>query len=116
MDLIYAKDIAEMIVRVAINDDVPNDIIFEGGVGGSMTINMAVDAVLKATNSTSIVNRVEMRPGEAKMSVVEISEQGWKDLEEHIGYTKEELTPIDEAVAATVGWYKKHLEEFPWDE
>ena len=116
MDLIYSKDIAEMIVRVAINDNVPNDIVFEGGVGGGMTINMAVNAVLKATNSTSKVNRVSMRPGEDKTSVVEISEQGWKDLETHIGYTKEDLTTMDEAIVKTVKWYKEHLDEFPWDE
>ncbi|MCP6720481.1 MAG: SDR family NAD(P)-dependent oxidoreductase [Patescibacteria group bacterium] len=116
MDLIYAPDISEMIVRVATNDNIPNDIIFEGGVGGAMTINMAVDAVLKATNSTSTVNRVPMRPGEDKTSVVEISEQGWKDLETHIGYSKEDLTPIDEAIAKSVEWYKEHLDDFPWDE
>lgn len=116
MDLVYVKDIAEVIARVLLTPDIPNDIIYECGVGGGMTINKAVDIVLKGTNSTSKVNRVAMRPGEDKMSVVEISEEGWQNLDKYVHYSKDNLTPLDEAMQKSIDWYAKNIDLFPWDE
>ena len=89
---------------------------FEAGVGGGLTINNAVDLVLNACNSNTKVNHTPMRPGEEPGAVVEISEQGWKDLEEHINYTINDITPIKDAIESTVEWYKDNLDKFPWDE
>ena len=116
MDLIYVKDFVEILSRIILYDDIPNDIIYEAGVGGGMTINKAVDLVLKAADSSSKVNRVNMRPGEEPNAVVEISEKGWENLEKYISYTPEDLTPVDEAIKKSVDWYKEHLDEFYWDE
>jgi nucleoside-diphosphate-sugar epimerase len=114
MDLIYAKDFVEVLARGLLTDDAPNTILYESGVGGGMTINRAVELVLKATGSKSVVNRVAMRPGEDKQAVVEISEQGWRDLETHLGYTPSDLTSMDEAIEKTVRWYRDNLERFEW--
>jgi nucleoside-diphosphate-sugar epimerase len=116
MDLIYAADIAEVLARITLADDIPNDIMYESGVGGGMTINMAVDMVLKAANSKSQVNHIPMRPGEEPGAVVEISEQGWKDLEQYVGYTIDDITPVEQAVQQSVDWYRDNLHRFPWDE
>lgn len=116
MDLIYAADIAEVLARITLADDIPNDIMYESGVGGGMTINMAVDMVLKAANSNSQVNHIPMRPGEEPGAVVEISEQGWKDLEQYVGYTIDDITPVEQAVQQSVDWYRDNLHRFPWDE
>lgn len=116
MDLVYVKDFAEVLVRLATYDGIPNNIIYECGVGGSMTINKAVNAVLKTTNSQSKVNRVEMRPGEDKISVVEISEKGWEDLKKYINYSPADLTPMEEAIHKSVEWYRENLSKFTWDE
>lgn len=116
MDLLYVKDFVEVLARGLLTDDAPNTILYESGVGGGMTINRAVELVLKATGSNSVVNRVDMRPGEEKQSVVEISEQGWKDLETHLGYTPSDLTPLEEGVAKTVQWYRDNLGRFEWTE
>lgn len=115
MDLIYVKDFAEILSRIVLTDNIPNNIIYEAGAG-EMTINQAVDKVLRLTNSTSKVNRVEMRPGEEKNSVVKISEQGWENLKKYINYSSEDLTSFEEATQKSVDWYKEHLSEFPWDE
>ena len=115
MDLIYVKDFVEILSRIILTDNIPNNIIYEAGVGGKMTINKAVDLIIKAANSNSKINRVAMRPGEEKDSIVEISEEGWKNLNEYINYSLEDLTPIDEAIQKSVDWYKEHLKEFPWD-
>ncbi len=116
MDLIYVKDFVEVLSRALLYPDVPNTILYESGVGGGMTINRFVDLVLEATGSSSEVNRVDMRPGEDKEAVVEITEQGWRDLEQYLGYTPRNLTPTAEAVAKTVEWYRANLERFEWTE
>jgi len=116
MDLIYVKDFVEILARIILTDNIPNDIIYEAGVGGSMTINKAVELVLKTTNSQSKVNRIEMRPGEDAESVVEISKEGWDNLKKYINYSSDDLTPLEEAIQKSVDWYKEHLSEFHWDE
>ncbi len=114
MDLIYVKDFVEVLARALLIDDAPNTVLYESGVGGGMTINNALEMVLAEIGSTSEVNRVPMRPGEDKQAVVEISEQGWKDLIDHLGYTPADLTPMKEAIAKTIHWYRENLGEFPW--
>lgn len=116
MDLIYSRDIAEVLARITLAEGIPNNIIYESGVGGGMTINKGLDIVLEKTKSKSQVNRVPMRPGETLNAVVEISEEGWSNLEKYINYTPKDLTPMDEAINNTVAWYKEHLNDFPWDE
>lgn len=113
MDLIYVKDVCEILSRVLLRD-VPNDIVYEAGAG-RITINHAVDLVLELTGSTSEIRRVPMRPGEDKMSVVEISKKGWSDLKK-IDYTPEDLTPMRIAFQKTIDWYKKNINEFPWED
>ena len=115
MDLIYVKDVAEIIARATLMSDIPNDILYEAGVG-EMTINQAVAMVLDITKSTSKVNRIAMRPGEENNAVVKISEQGWQDLITHLKYTQEELTPMEEAMTQTIEWYKTRLNQFNWTE
>lgn len=115
MDLIYVKDFVEILSRIILYDNIPNDIIYEAGVGGGMTINKAVELVLKATNSTSKVIHVPMRPGEEPNAVVEISKEAWQNLEKHVGYSLKDLTPIEEAIQKSVRWYEEHLREFLWE-
>jgi len=115
MDLVYVKNIAEIITRVTLYNDIPNDVMYEAGVGGRMTINKAVEMILEITNSKSKVHKIAMRPGETENSIVEISEQGWEDLNKYLNYTKEDLTPMKEAMIQSINWYRKHLDELCWD-
>ena len=116
MDLIYTADIAEVLARLTLADEIPNDIMYESGIGGGMTINKAVELVLKATESDSEVIHTPMRPGEEPNAVVEISKQGWEDLEKYVNYTIKDTTPLDRAIQQTVDWYRDNLVKFPWDE
>jgi len=115
MDLVYVKDFAEVLVRIATYDDIPNDIVYECGVG-ELTINSAVDLVLKLTQSSSKVIRVSMRPGEDAMSIVKISEKGWDNLHKYVNYTESELTDMTSAFQRTIDWYRMNLNKFVWDE
>lgn len=120
MDLIYAEDIAEIIVRVSTYDNIPNDVLYEAGVGSyvlgePMTINRAVEMIMKLTNSQAQINRVAMRPGEEKESIVEISKEGWENLEKYLHFTPDDLTPLELAMEKSIQWYAENLERFEWD-
>lgn len=116
MDLIYANDIAEIITRLLLSPKVPLDIIFEAGVGGRQTINKTVKTILELTKSKSKVIHTPMRPGEDKVSIVQISAEGWKNLAKYLHFTKKDLTPIRKAMQDSIAWYRNNLSRFPWDE
>lgn len=111
MDLIYVKDAAEILSR-ALLMDVPNSIVYEAGAGGDVSVNQALEIVLKLTESISPVEYVPMRPGEEPNAVVQISGQGWADLHTYLDYNPSDLTPLEKAMARTVNWYRQHLTEF----
>jgi UDP-glucose 4-epimerase len=114
MDLIYVGDIVEVLSRIALVDDIPNDIIYESGVGGGMTINKALNMILDITNSSSQINYVPMRPGETPNAVVEITDSGWNDLIKYVDYTPNDLTDMTHAITKSVSWYKDNLARFEW--
>jgi len=114
MDLIYVKDFVEVISRAIIYNGIPNNVIYASGVGGGMTINRAVDMVLKLTNSKSKINRVPMRAGEDKTSIVEITEEEWEISKKYLNYGKEDLTPMEEGMNKTIQWYRDNLQKFKW--
>ena len=116
MDLIYVKDIADILSRALLLDDVPNDVSYEAGIGDNQTINQTAKLVLELTGSSSELVHKPMRSGEDKMSVVQITDQGWEDLKTHLGFTKQDLTPFSQAVQNSIQWYRDNLSRFPWDE
>ena len=116
MDLIYVKDIADILSRALLLDDVPNDVSYEAGIGDNQTINQTAKLVLELTGSSSELVHKPMRSGEDKMSVVQITDQGWEDLKTHLGFTKQDLTPFSQAVKNSIQWYRDNLSRFPWDE
>ena len=116
MDLIYVKDIADILSRALLLDDVPNDVSYEAGIGDNQTINQTAKLVLELTGSSSELVHKPMRSGEDKMSVVQITDQGWEDLKAHLGFTKQDLTPFSQAVQNSIQWYRDNLSRFPWDE
>ena len=116
MDLIYVKDIADILSRALLLDDVPNDVNYEAGIGDNQTINQTAELVLELTGSDSELVHKPMRSGEDKMSVVQITDQGWEDLKTHLGFTKQDLTPFSQAVQNSIQWYRDNLSRFPWDE
>lgn len=115
MDLIYVADFGEVLSRVILYDNIPNNIIYTSGVGGGMTINRAAEMILTMTQSSSEVERVDMRPGEEKDAIVEMTEENWSVLEKHLNYSKENLTPIEEGFKKSIEWYKQNLNKFKWD-
>ena len=116
MDLIYVKDIADILSRALLLDDVPNDVSYEAGIGDNQTINQTAKLVLELTGSSSELVHKPMRSGEDKMSVVQITDQGWEDLKTHLGFTRQDLTPFSQAVQNSIQWYRDNLSRFPWDE
>lgn len=113
MDLIHVSDVCEILGRVLLTDTF-SDVVFEVGRGGGYTINNLVHDVIEITGSSSQINHVDMRPGEDKEAVVEISEQGWDDLASHLGYFKGNLGDLREQMNKCIMWYEDHMEEIEW--
>jgi len=109
MDMIYVKDIVDILARVLLKDDLDSSIVYEAGIRG-VTINATVALVMRLTHSISKVNHVPMRPGEDTNGAVQISEEGKARLLE-LGFM---ATQRDVAFQETIDWYKKHLEDFKW--
>jgi UDP-glucose 4-epimerase len=108
MDLVYVKDTAEILSRVILYDNIPNEIEYEIGTG-KITINETVETIVKLTNSKSKITRTDMRPGETVDSVVMISEEGIKNLKKYLDFSLDDFTPREEAFQNTVNWYKDNL-------
>jgi nucleoside-diphosphate-sugar epimerase len=116
MDLIYVRDISEILSRALLLDGAPKDVSYEAGIGDNQTINQTAKLVLELTGSESKLVHKPMRGGEDKISVVQITDKGWNDLDTHLKFTKDDLTPLSQAVKRSIDWYRENLNRFPWDE
>jgi nucleoside-diphosphate-sugar epimerase len=112
MDMIYVRDVAEILIRALIMDHGIYDRVFEAGSGDDTTVNYIAELVLKLSGSKSEIKHVPMRAGEPERAVV----KGDPKTLEPLGYSKKDLTSLEEGLKQTIAWYKEHLEEFlPWE-
>lgn len=112
MDMIYVKDIAEILVRALIIDHGVYNKIFEAGTGRETNVNFIAELVVKLSNSKSEIKHIPMRPGEIEKSIV----KGDPETLSPLGITSKDLTPLEDGLKETIEWYKQHLNEFEWDE
>jgi len=112
MDMIYVKDVAEILIRALVMEHNVYDKVFEAGSGEDTTVNYIVELVLKLSRSKSEVKHVAMRPGETERAVVKGDPETLKPL----NYSKKDLTSLEDGLRKTIDWYKEHLDEFlPWE-
>ena len=112
MDMIYVRDVAEILVRALIMDHGIYDKVFEAGSGDDTTVNYIAELVVKLSGSKSEIQHVPMRPGEFERAIV----KGDPKTLETLGYSKKDLTPLEEGLKQAIAWYKEHLDEFlPWE-
>lgn len=112
MDMVYVKDVAEILVRALIMEHGVYDKIFEAGTGRDTTVNFIAELVVKLSGSKSEIRHVPMRPGEVEKSIVKGDLETLKPL----GITLKDLTLLEEGLKETIEWYKQHLNEFEWNE
>ncbi|MEM5782485.1 MAG: NAD-dependent epimerase/dehydratase family protein [Candidatus Aenigmatarchaeota archaeon] len=112
MDMIYVKDIAEILVNALIIDHGVYDKIFEAGTGRATTVNFIAELVIKLTGSKSKIKHVPMRAGEIERAIV----KGDPKTLIPLNISPDNLTPLEIGLKETIEWYKNHLQEFEWDE
>lgn len=103
VDLVYAGDTAEILVRALETDKVAAEVIDSGSGHGEPLIKVAK---LIADMLGAKIEYLPMRPGETSKAVI----QGdTSTLERWLG--KFEFTPIEVGMKRTVDWYKEHYKE-----
>lgn len=103
VDLVYAGDTAEILVRALELDKVATEVIDSGSGKGEPLIKVA-QVIADMLNAK--IEYLPMRPGETSKAVI----QGdTSTLERWLG--KFEFTPLEVGMKRTVDWYKEHYKE-----
>jgi nucleoside-diphosphate-sugar epimerase len=113
MDVIYVKDVAEILARLLLKDRLNNSEVYEAGTGSNQTINQILTRILSLADSQSEIQRVSMRPGEHERAIVRAGK--WPALTDATGYEWGDLTPQSEAFQQTIDWYRERLDQLEWD-
>ena len=102
-DLIYVKDMAEILVRALLMKHTIYDSILEAGMGKDVTVREVAELVIKLTQSTSKIQYAKKRKGEEFDAVVKA------DLRtlEPLGYSINNMMPLEEGLKLTIDWYRK---------
>lgn len=106
MDMIYVKDLAEILIRALTWDHPCYDTAFEGGTGRRTTVNEIARVINEIAGNRAGVRYLPMRAGEPERSVVLGDPATLKPL----GYRPGDLTSLEEGMARTVRWYRDHYD------
>ena len=102
MDMIYVRDLAEILVRAATMDHGCYDRVFEAGTGRQTTVLEIAEMVNRATGNKGGVKHLPMRPGEPERSVV----LGDPNTLRPLGILPSDLTSLEQGIERTVKWYR----------
>ena len=109
MDMVFVKDLAEILVRALLLPHGIYDKVFEAGPGKDTTVNDIANLVMQETMfQTGMVgpepNHTPMRPGETPGVVVKANTETLEKI-----FTESEFTPLGLGIAYTVAYYKDIL-------
>lgn len=102
MDMIYVKDLADILVRAVTEDHGVYDKVFEAGTGVKTTVNDIANEVIKVVGKGKI-KHLPMRPGEPENSVVVGDPETLKLL---YGGIIPQLTPLTEGIENAVAYFQ----------
>jgi len=108
MDFIYVSDLAEILCRALLDEHDVYDSVIEAGSGQHTTINFIAETVIRLSNSKSIINRLPMRPGETKNSIVAADVSTLKPL----GFGPNDMVGLGDGLNRTINYYREHLEQY----
>ena len=100
MDMIYVKDLAEILVRALINDHGNYTEVMDGGTGQNTSVNMIAETVNELTGNKAGITHLPMRPGEPPQSVVLGNPSTLKPLGEL------NLTELKDGLLETIEYYR----------
>lgn len=105
MDMIHVRDVAGILTTMlSVTIKNGHQPLIQAGTGRKTTVLEVAEAVLTATNSSSVINHLPMRPGEPASSVVLADTT---TLTNQFPTLPEGLIPLEEGLAETADWYAK---------
>jgi nucleoside-diphosphate-sugar epimerase len=102
MDMIYVKDVAQIIVAAMIATKYEQ--IISAGTGRRLSVNEIALQVIRAAESTSTLLYTPMRSGEPPHSTV----LGDPDTLAAIHFDVSRLVPFEQGIVTTVNWYRQN--------
>lgn len=103
VDLVYAGDTAEILVRAMEADKIADEVI-DAGSGEGVPIIEVAKLISKMTGAE--IEHLPMRKGETSKAIIR---GDTSTLEKWLG--KFEFTPLEEGMTKTINWYKEHYKE-----
>jgi UDP-glucose 4-epimerase len=100
-DMIYVKDVAEILVRALLNEHGVYDRVFEAGTGRSTTVLQIAQEIIKQIGKGKI-KFVPMRQGEEIGAIVIGDPKTLEPLK------FDEFVSLEEGLKPTIDWYKKY--------
>jgi UDP-glucose 4-epimerase len=70
VDMIYVRDLANVLLDACISPSAEYDCVYEAGLGRPLTVNDVAREIIRAADSSSRIDHLPMRPGEEPNSVV----------------------------------------------
>lgn len=106
MDMIYVKDVVEILIRALTTGHSCYDAVFEAGTGRRTTVNDIATVVNRLTANKAGVKHLPMRAGEPDHSVV----LGDPSTLAPLNISPHDLTSLEFGLERTVSWYKSHYD------
>jgi len=106
MDMIYVKDLAEILIRALVVDHNCYDSVFEAGTGRRTTVLEIALLVNQITGNKAGVKHLPMRAGEPERSVVLGDPKTLKPL----GIREKDITSLEDGLERTVKWYRDNYD------
>lgn len=111
LDLIYAKDVAEITARSLLMEHDHYQDVFEAGSGILVTATSLAETIIKLSRSRSELKYMPMRFGEPTRSIT----RGDPSTLEPLGFRDRDFTSLEVGLKKTIDWYKKNLANFEED-
>lgn len=106
MDMIYVRDLAEIMIRALLWEHSCYDRVFEAGCGRRTTVNEIASLVNQLAGNKAGVKHLPMRAGEPERSVV----LGDPSTLEPLGMGSDDLCPLEEGMELTIKWYQDNYD------
>jgi len=103
-DMIYVRDLAEIMVRLW--EQKQWGVVIDGGTGVPMTVRDLAELIIDMSGSKSVIEYEPMRPGEPRdaIAIADASE-----AMRAVGYYPQ--TGLVDGMRMTIGWYREHWQE-----
>lgn len=106
-DLIYVKDMAEILVRALFMEHGVYNSVFEAGMGYDITVKEIAELVIKLAHSNSVIQYANKRQGEELDAVIKADLRTLEPLE----YSRDNMMPLEEGIKLTINWYQMRIKE-----